>query len=109
MTAGISATATHIPVNQGQLEIARPLYQLVVDDILPGLGIDPVDYWRMLEEVVTELAPKNNILLLKRYKLQAEIDTWHQSRCDAAHDHGQIFRSTRSRSTTRLPALPARS
>ncbi len=89
MTAGISATATHIPVNQGQLEIARPLYQLVVDDILPGLGIDPVDYWRMLEEVVTELAPKNNILLLKRYKLQAEIDTWHQSRCDAAHDHAQ--------------------
>ena len=89
MTAGISATATHIPVNHGQLEIARPLYQLVVDEILPELGIDPVRYWQMLEEVVTELAPKNNILLLKRYKLQAEIDTWHQSRCDAPHDHAQ--------------------
>ena len=89
MTAGIPATATHIPVNQGHLEICSPLYQLVVEEILPGLGIEPANYWRMLEEVVTELAPRNNILLLKRYKLQAEIDTWHQSRCDAAHDHAQ--------------------
>jgi malate synthase len=89
MTAGIPATATHIPVNQGHLEICSPLYQLVVEEILPGLGIEPANYWRMLEEVVTELAPRNNILLLKRYKLQAEIDTWHQSRCDAPHDHAQ--------------------
>ena len=89
MTAGIPATATHIPVNQGHLEICSPLYQLVVEEILPGLGIEPANYWRMLEGVVTELAPRNNILLLKRYKLQAEIDTWHQSRCDAPHDHAQ--------------------
>ena len=89
MTAGIPATATHIPVNQGHLEICSPLYQLVVEEILPGLGIEPANYWRMLEEVVTELASRNNILLLKRYKLQAEIDTWHQSRCDAPHDHAQ--------------------
>ena len=89
MTAGIPATATHIPVNQSHLEICSPLYQLVVEEILPGLGIEPANYWRMLEEVVTELAPRNNILLLKRYKLQAEIDTWHQSRCDAPHDHAQ--------------------
>jgi len=89
MTAGIPATAIHISVNQGHLEICSPLYQLVVEEILPGLGIEPAHYWRMLEEVVTELAPRNNILLLKRYKLQAEIDTWHQSRCDAPHDHGQ--------------------
>ena len=89
MTAGLPATATHIPVNQGHLEICSPLYQLVVEEILPGLGIEPANYWRMLEGVVTELAPRNNILLLKRYKLQAEIDTWHQSRCDAPHDHAQ--------------------
>ena len=91
-TPTAAATATHIPVNHGQLEIARPLYQLVVEEILPGLGIDPVEYWRMLGEVITELAPQNNILLLKRYKLQAEIDTWHQSRCDAPHDHAQYRR-----------------
>ncbi len=89
MTAGTPVTATHVPVNQGHMEIARPLYQLVVEEILPGLDIDPTSYWTMLEGLITELAPRNNILLLKRYKLQAEIDTWHQSRCDAPHDHGQ--------------------
>ena len=89
MTPGVSDTATHTRVNGGQLEISNPVYQLVMNEVLPDLGIDPVRFWAQLEELVTELAPKNNILLLKRYKLQAEIDTWHQSRCDAPHDHEQ--------------------
>jgi len=89
MNAGASNTATHTPVNSGHMEVANPVYRLVMDEILPGLGIDPAGFWRKLEELITELAPRNNILLLKRYKLQAEIDTWHQSRCDAPHDHAQ--------------------
>ncbi len=80
---------THIRVNHGRMEVANPLHELVVNEILPGLGIPPARFWTMLEEILSELAPKNNILLLKRYKLQAEIDTWHQSRCDAPHDHAQ--------------------
>ncbi|MBX9607060.1 MAG: malate synthase G [Gammaproteobacteria bacterium] len=81
--------ATHTPVNQGRMEVSTPLYQLMVEEVLPGLGMEPQAFWAMLEDLITELAPKNNILLLKRYKLQASIDTWHQSRCDAPHDHGQ--------------------
>ncbi len=89
MTTGATDTATHTRVNNGQLEISNPVYRLVVKEILPDLGLDPAKFWAQLEALITELAPKNNVLLLKRYKLQAEIDTWHQSRCDAAHDHQQ--------------------
>jgi malate synthase len=87
--AAPTVLATHTPVNNGRMEIATPLYDLVINEVLPGLDLKPAAFWAMLEDVITELAPKNNILLLKRYKLQASIDTWHQSRCDAPHDHGQ--------------------
>ncbi|HMM77955.1 MAG TPA: malate synthase G [Gammaproteobacteria bacterium] len=86
MSLGVSDTATHTHVSSGKLEISNPVYRLVTQEILPDLHIDPSMFWSELETLITELAPKNNILLLKRYKLQAEIDTWHQSRCDAPHD-----------------------
>ena len=85
----IDTATTHTRVSNGRMEIANPLYALVVKEILPDLGMQPAAFWALLEEVITELAPKNNILLLKRYKLQAEIDTWHQARCDAPHDPAQ--------------------
>lgn len=85
----LDTVATHTRVNNGRMEIANPLYALVVNEILPDLRIDAGAFWNLLEEVITELAPRNNVLLLKRYKLQAEIDTWHQARCDAPHDHAQ--------------------
>ena len=84
-----AALSTHTPVNNGRMEIATPLFELITQEVLPGLKFEAAAFWAMLEELITELAPKNNILLLKRYKLQASIDTWHQSRCDAPHDHGQ--------------------
>lgn len=82
-------STTHLRVNQGRLEVSKPLHELVTGEILPDLGIDPTRYWASLESLLSELSPRNNILLLKRYRLQAEIDTWHQSRCDAPHDHAQ--------------------
>ena len=91
----IDTATTHTRVNNGQMEVANPLYDLVVTDILPDLGLDAAWFWNMLEQVLTELAPKNNVLLLKRYQLQAAIDTWHQSRCDAPHDHEQYSRFLR--------------
>ncbi len=89
MIPGTDNATTHTQVNQGRMEVANPLHHLVVNEILPGLDLTPAAFWALLEELITELAPKNNVLLLKRYKLQAEIDTWHQARCDAPHDHAQ--------------------
>jgi len=82
-----ASTPSHIRIGNTDMEVSRHIHDLVVKEILPDLGLDPNSFWARLEEVITEMTPKNNILLLKRYKLQASIDTWHQSRCDSPHNH----------------------
>ncbi|MEQ8235098.1 MAG: hypothetical protein RKL32_25590, partial [Gammaproteobacteria bacterium] len=90
MSSGLLDTATsHVHIPDTDLEVSVPLHDLVVREILPDLGMDARAFWALLEEVITEMAPKNNILLLKRYQIQAEINTWHQSRSDKPHDHEQ--------------------
>ena len=82
-------TSTHIRIGNSDMEVSRHIHDLVVREILPDLGMDPGAFWAKLEDVITEMTPKNNILLLKRYQLQASIDTWHQSRCDSPHNHDE--------------------
>ena len=90
MSSGVLETATsHVSIADTSMEISVPLHDLIVDEILPDLGMEARSFWAILEEVITEMAPKNNILLLKRYQIQAEINTWHQSRSDTPHDHEQ--------------------
>ena len=79
-------TSTHRAIPNTNLEICTPIYDLVVKEILPDLGMEEASFWKLLADVVEDMAPKNNILLLRRYQLQAEINTWHQARCDAPHD-----------------------
>ncbi|MEE8058894.1 MAG: malate synthase G [Pseudomonadales bacterium] len=74
-------------IQQGGLHIAAVLYKLVNDDIIPGTGIEPDDFWQSLEQILDDLAPKNRALLAKRDQLQAQIDEWHRQqkgRHDAA-------------------------
>ncbi len=75
---------THIP--RGNLQISKFLYEFVTNEVLPNLEINADKFWESLESVMTEMAPKNRLLLIKRDQLQAEINTWHQSRCDKPHD-----------------------
>lgn len=77
---------THISIRGTNIKVCKPLFELVTNEILPDLGITEPTFWRLLEEVIIEMAPKNNRLLLKRHQLQAEINTWHQARSDAPHD-----------------------
>jgi malate synthase len=74
-------------VNYRDLQIAKPLHDLVVNDILPGLGLPADIFWSRTQNLISDLAPKNRVLLARRDELQAQIDTWHQSHCDAPHDH----------------------
>jgi malate synthase len=85
-------TPSHIRIDNSDMEVSRHIHELVVNEILPDLGLDPGAFWAKLESVITEMTPRNNILLLKRYKLQASIDTWHQSRCDSPHNHEEYKR-----------------
>jgi malate synthase len=63
-------------VTHGGIRVARPLHDLVRDEIAPGTGIEPDAVWALLDEVVRTLGPRNRALLAKRDALQARIDEW---------------------------------
>ena len=73
-------------VNVSGLQIARPLYDLVRDEIAPGTGISSDKAWQGFTEIVRELTPRNRALLARRDELQAKIDAWHLERMGQLHD-----------------------
>lgn len=66
-------------IQKGGLEISKALYDLVMNDIIPGTGVEAGAYWAAFESVVADLMPKNQALLKKRDELQARIDAWHKT------------------------------
>jgi malate synthase len=68
------------------LSIARPLYDLVHDEILPGTGISSDHLWHGFAEILRELTPRNRALLARRDELQARIDAWHLQHKGQPHD-----------------------
>ena len=67
-------------IAEGTLRIAKPLFDFINDEALPGTGIDPGDFWKSFEAILTDLAPRNRALLARRDELQARIDAWHSER-----------------------------
>ena len=62
----------------GGLRIAKPLYEFVNAEAIPGTGVDPPAFWAGLRARCSrELAPRNKALLAKRDAMQAQIDAWH--------------------------------
>ena len=70
----------------GDLRVAQDLYNLVHDEIAPGTGIDPDDFWSAFGDLVRDLAPRNRELLAKRDQLQALLDDWHHENPGKAPD-----------------------
>jgi len=60
------------------LSVARELYELVNDEIIPGTGVSPDGFWAGFARIVNDLAPKNRALLEKRDRLRSQINQWHQ-------------------------------
>lgn len=58
------------------LKIARPLYDLVRDEIVPGTSIKADQTWQVLAELIESFADRNQQLLQQRDHLQAEINHW---------------------------------
>ncbi|UZP66513.1 malate synthase G [Desulfovibrio mangrovi] len=73
-------------VSIGNLEISRPLHDCVANDIAPGTGLAPDDFWRNLEAALRELAPRNRELLAIRDRMQDAIDQWHIEHRNTPHD-----------------------
>ena len=62
----------------GNLQVADVLYQFVTERAIPGTGIETQTFWSALEQILTDLAPRNRALLERRDQLQSSIDAWHQ-------------------------------
>ena len=67
-------------VAHGGIKIARPLFELVRDELAPGTGVAPDTAWTLLDSIVRTLGPRNRALLDKRDALQAKIDAWLAAR-----------------------------
>ncbi len=70
----------------GGLNVDAKLYGFINGQALPGTGIEQSDFWARLEEIVLDLAPKNQALLNKREVLQTKLDEWYKSHAGADHD-----------------------
>ena len=68
------------------LQVSPELHAFLVDDALPGSGIEPDEFFAGLAALVADFGPRNRDLLDRRAELQAAIDNWHRERADIAHD-----------------------
>ena len=62
------------------LRVDERLFNLVRDDIAPGTGVDPDNFWSALSRIVQDLSPRNKQLLEQRNELQNRIDRWYAQR-----------------------------
>jgi malate synthase len=75
----IMSSQANSRVQHAGLQIADVLYRLVNEEVAPGTGISPDQFWDAMAAVIKDLAPKNRALLAKREQIQAQIDDWHRA------------------------------
>lgn len=64
-------------VDQAGIRIAKPLYEFVNSEALPGTSIGADTFWSGFAELLSDLAPRCKALLGKRDNLQQQVDAWH--------------------------------
>ena len=69
-------------IEESGLQVAKPIHDLVNQEILPGTGIDETVFWTGFAAILAEFGPRNKALLDKRDQLQAQIDQWHVANSD---------------------------
>ncbi|MEO1705776.1 MAG: malate synthase G, partial [Pseudomonadota bacterium] len=68
------------------LKIARPLWDFIETQALPGTGVSSDAFWAGLSRLAHDFGPKNRALLAKREEIQTQIDDWHKARKGKPHD-----------------------
>lgn len=62
----------------GGLIISQPLHDFIVNEALPGTGIEASALFASMADIVKEFSSLNHDLLNRRAELQAQIDQWHR-------------------------------
>ena len=66
-------------IDASGLSVAEPLHRFLVEEALPGTGVEPERLFDTLAGVVAELGPENAELLALRDTMQQRIDAWHDA------------------------------
>ena len=64
-------------VESAGIRIAKPLYDFVNSEALPGTSISADAFWSGFAGLLADLAPRCKALLGKRDSIQRQVDAWH--------------------------------
>ena len=76
-------------IKYGNLQVSEELDNFLRNEVVPGIDVDPDDFWKSFEKVLDEFGGKNKELLEKRETIQTQIDNWHLSNKDQEHNHDE--------------------
>jgi malate synthase len=76
-------------VKTGGLSVAAPLHALLVDEVLPPLGLAAPDFFAGFEALLRQFREENRALLARRDELQAAIDGWWAEHRDRRPSPGE--------------------
>ncbi|MFE3544635.1 malate synthase G [Nocardia sp. NPDC059177] len=75
-------------IQVGGLGVAGVLHDFIVNEALPGTGVDSAAFWAGAEQVINDLAPRNRALLAERDEIQGKLDAWHAENPGTGYDKG---------------------
>ena len=78
-------------ININELKVDSKLFEFVNTEIIPGTSINQEDFWSKFEKAVHYLAPINKNLIIKREKIQKQIDEWHIHKRDKKIDKNEYI------------------
>ncbi|WP_339762662.1 malate synthase G [uncultured Hoeflea sp.] len=65
-------------IEKNGLKISADLHDFIVNEAMPGTGVEADGFFQAFADALADLAPKNRALLAKRDALQEKIDAWHR-------------------------------
>ena len=83
-------------ININELKVDSKLFEFVNTEIIPGTSINQEDFWSKFEKAVHNLAPINKNLIIKREKIQKQIDEWHIHKRDKKIDKNEYIKFLKS-------------
>lgn len=84
--AAASTSDSQPRTDRNGLAVGQELDDFVMNEALPGSGIDPDAFWAGFAGLIADFAPRNAELLERRDEIQASIDAWHKERVGQPHD-----------------------
>ena len=65
-------------IEKNGLLIDKELHDFIVDEAMPGTGVDAQAFFAAFADLVHDLAPRNRELLAERDAMQVKIDAWYR-------------------------------